>query len=429
MSCDFQFATVVKTINKGTLSSIDWDDKAAIVSGGKAYPGDSLANAVTNGKFLLNSYVNGQIGKADLKDMLLTSIGSMQLEGAESSLFKKAMPDGSYVIDIHNLGTWIEWGKDMSGYFPEADHDTQNVVTDDKTPDDNQATKEDTEESTTAQDVTNFYTEMVKLADSKDPIDQKNFINIVGWMSLVIMRLTTRTITSVSGFLAKRGVKTYNNLFGGEFTFMIPPPHFKFMIAFNNACSKGSDGNILILKHLLTTYKAPGGEEGYNNSVRSVLKAGCLLHLEYNGMVPVKSLIHISRISGKFINDILIRFSITAFKETLIRLDHVLSTYYNEEITLFPWARLIKDNYHSDLASSMNKNWLMLMFYIISRLDKDQAEGIWEQKPFNGMPELPAAIKGIGGKFIDECTRLDVTVLNDHAYKIDQGSTDDDILD
>ncbi|KAL3279190.1 hypothetical protein HHI36_016703 [Cryptolaemus montrouzieri] len=60
------------------------------------------------------------------------------------------------------------------------------------------------------------------------------------------------------------------------------------------------------------------------------------------------------------------------------------------------WCRIISDLYHSDHNSTKNKESLLLLYYNISQLNmKDGIEraDIWNQKPFEGKPSIPGAVK------------------------------------
>lgn len=173
------------------------------------------------------------------------------------------------------------------------------------------------------------------------------------------------------------------------------PPHEKFYVALERTFQRGSILSGRIVKHILIiNWKEIQDSQSSNKAVLSILNAGCLLHLKFNGMTIVKSLIQLSMLTGFGINDLMKWSAYSAYRTSLEALILIFKTYFSgTRPSLFPWCRLVNDAYHGELRSDLNKGYLLLLFFSIKKIDENANSDIFNQHPFNGEPTISDPVK------------------------------------
>ncbi|UHK03181.1 MAG: nucleoprotein [Hangzhou rhabdovirus 3] len=416
----------VPSISTGGLGiNSTWDDanNDKLCTSEDSLKSVDLATQKSTMKWFLNAYFSGEVGKASILDMMKLLILH---SGLDNKMWLSMLPESANQITLPS-GEWKELkDTDFSNYFSDAEVEKEASKTSGLLPGAADANvKEDAGVNVDVDDAKKFYESLLELID--DNTDMPVAAQICQFICLVLIRKVAKTTKSVEQYFSKRFMSTFNNVYSRTVTLKATPPHSKFMELLSNVLQKGTKPATSLIKVILSIYWTNISKPDGDKKILSILSAGCLLHLKYNGMTVVKSILHLSAISSFEVKKILKYSAYKAYESTLAQVVRVFTSYFKENTTsLFPWCRLIDDSYHSGLASDKNKEYLKLIFYAISIIDSNLSSDIFNQHPFNGDSTVPNAVKSWGKMLKDKMVPDYQETLDGEALPVNSHSGHDD---
>ncbi|KAJ8687722.1 hypothetical protein QAD02_023516 [Eretmocerus hayati] len=349
-----------KSTNNGLLEC--WDDdiflnKFAPLAACHSRPDLSMGTVAA--KALLNWYIGGE--KLDNStDAILTVFYCIKLSGySNSSLFTDQLMKNGPMLQSPGTVTKVD---------PSSNYSSKLM------------SRRLSQDALLAKKLaTKWYDEIWTLLDV-GRIDQKQTaINLIGFLYMILMRLSVKEVNSVTSFILDKSQSTFKSQWGelSPMSASFCPPHEDMISSFKLQYTRRLPNCTKIVSAIVYSYY-DGLKESNNQRVIGILRSSCLTSLERVGLglltwtEQAASALHISVHQLIEYNKIIPRHA-----DTTPSLKKVLDKYASStsaQVT-WPWARMFKDEAFANLGITKNPLYAMTMMAIAHPYDK--ASEIW----------------------------------------------------
>lgn len=381
------------TPSKNGAQSIKWGDaifkQLSVAS--TIYKQPALKEAILIAKTVLNLYVGQTPATSDWDEVLILPTLSLSLKKSKtwvdfvSLRTQDVTPTRDYTLATGSVSKITDGYANGSEYFYAVQIATAGVS---QLPGTSSGQTSTSGISVGLTDVSAFYNKVWTLLESEGLDDQRNALNIMGYLCLMCSRCLTKESSSIAKAVTNRAYSSFKGLFNYDLKMVFPPPHKHFVEKITQHVSRLSEPGLNLIINLTSMaypiFKAPG----VNSEMMGILQAGCFLHNSYVGLhlislamhvtalyrIPMKTLV--SMMAFKIYNT-----SITNLVEGYLRIYKAQSDPANSADLLLPWCRLFGDNYELSYNASNNISFVTVLASLIDNKEVDST--IWDLRPLS----------------------------------------------
>ncbi|UOS86044.1 nucleocapsid [Hymenopteran rhabdo-related virus 23] len=361
------------------------------------YSGEDLAGQVMTAKIFLNWYVGGKMDEDfNLPYLMIKMLGLLNHKG--TSILTEVY--NNTLLETHPIGQperlqklKLETDIAANSYFSTMGNAIIGVSAGGVVPGQGsfEPQSESREESTTMSTVTTFYNACWSILDGETSSSDKkvspkllDLLNYLSYLSCILSRYSVKSQASVTGYFARAATKNFNNIISTNYSWITPPPHASSVTALQQSFTKGSEGFSSYLITELKMFKLLR-HRSYDE-LESLLTAGNLLHLKFNGMLLINVASKICLAAHLTMKGLLDISAYEVFEASILRLIEVSNKYLSQKAAAsqitFPWCRLIDDKYMTSLAADPNRPLLELWLTAVALIDNNP--DVWVMFPWNG---------------------------------------------
>ncbi|KAJ8688219.1 hypothetical protein QAD02_024014 [Eretmocerus hayati] len=206
-------------------------------------------------------------------------------------------------------------------------------------------------------------------------------INVIGFLYLILLRLSLKKVENVTSFIFNKGQSTFTSLWSRVSldTVSFCPPHEDMALSFKFKYDRRLPNCTKVVSAIVYSYYA-GLKKSNNHKIVGILKASCLVALENVGLglltwtEQAASALDISIHELMEYNTVIPRHA-----DTNRALKKVLNKYVSSDSgqVTWPWAQMFKDGALANLRITDNPIYAMTMIAIVH--PDSRASEIWNE--------------------------------------------------
>lgn len=208
-----------------------------------------------------------------------------------------------------------------------------------------------TDTDLTKEDMNRFWEVVLRLCISADENDRQTVVNMAAFLTINMFRSFKKDIKTLGPHMINNVSKSFLSLFKVEIGAKFPPPSLRYCDLFSDHFPQSSMSARNFMAYTVKSWVlSQQNKEAIHDSVRGVLKAGCILALAENGLGAISWTLKAAKVLKVSVSTYLIHCMMSpAMERQVTRIAEILRDH-NRGFT-WPFCRLFDESALCDLSN------------------------------------------------------------------------------